>query len=196
MIRRWPLVEPESIASTTLLVVAIDHRHDRAVLAGDVDEAVGPELERMRRDIGQQIDGGDVGALVQIEHAEQMLRIGIAAVDAVAEDRHIGHAGLRHDEQFMHGLGKAVDHDLGLVGGGIEEQHLRRPSCRPRSCRCSCASAIVAFLATVIPGPSSPKRWSPEVRYPSSCVDNDSGLQERHYQWLWIPGSRLRRVPE
>ena len=36
----------------------IDHRHDRPVLAGDVDESVGPELERVRRDIGAQIDGG------------------------------------------------------------------------------------------------------------------------------------------
>ena len=78
----------------------------------------------MRRDIGPQIDGGDMGALVQIEDAKQMLRIGIAAVDAVAEDRHIGQAGLRHDEQFVHGAGKAVDHDFGLVGDGIEEQNL------------------------------------------------------------------------
>jgi hypothetical protein len=60
----------------------IDHRHDRAVLAGDVDEPVGPELERVRRDIGAQIDGGRMGALVEIEHAEQMLRVGIAAVNA------------------------------------------------------------------------------------------------------------------
>ena len=82
--------------------LAVDHRHHRRVLAGDVDEAVGPELERVRRDIGTQIDGGDMGALVQIEHAQMMLRIGIAAVNAVAEDRHIGHAeaaGFRHDQQ-------------------------------------------------------------------------------------------------
>ena len=107
MIRRWPLVEPESIASTTLLVFAVDHRDDGAVLARNVDQAVGPELERVRRDIGTQVDGGDMRALVQVEHARAMLRIGIAAVNAVAEDRHIGHAGFRHDQQLVDGaLGK------------------------------------------------------------------------------------------
>ena len=59
-----------------------------------------------------------------IEHAQQMLRIGIAAVDAVAEDRHVGASGFRHDEQFVHGLRKAVDHDLRRVGRGIEKQDL------------------------------------------------------------------------
>src|SRR5580704_13748982 len=53
-----------------------------------------------------------------------MLRIGIAAMDAVAEDRHISHAGLRHHQQLVHRARKAVDHHLGRVGGGIEEQHL------------------------------------------------------------------------
>ena len=52
----------------------------------------------MRRDVGPQIDGVDMGALVQIEHTEVMLRIGIAAVNAVAEDRHIGATGFRHHE--------------------------------------------------------------------------------------------------
>ena len=102
--------------------LAVDHRDHRAVLAGDVDQAVGPELERMRGDIGPQIDGGDMRALVQIENAEMMLRVGIAAVNAVAEDRHIGEAGFRHDEQFVHGSRKAVEHDLGRIGRGIEKQ--------------------------------------------------------------------------
>jgi hypothetical protein len=107
-----------------LVGLAVDHRHHRAVLAGDVDQPVGPELERVRGDIGPQIDGGDMGALMQIEHAEQMLRVGITAMDAVAEDRHISHAGLRHHEQLVHRARKAVDHHLGLIGRGIEEQHL------------------------------------------------------------------------
>jgi hypothetical protein len=33
----------------------------------------------VRRDIGAQIDGGRMGALVEIEHAEQMLRVELAA---------------------------------------------------------------------------------------------------------------------
>ena len=53
--------------------------------------------------------------LCEIEHAQLVLRIGIAAVDAVAEDRHIGAAGFRHHQKFMHGAGKTVDHDLGRV---------------------------------------------------------------------------------
>ena len=66
---------------------------------------------------------------MQIEDAQMMLRVGIAAVDAVAENRHIGHgglaAGLRHDQQFMHGAEKSVDHDFGLIGDRIEEQNFR-----------------------------------------------------------------------
>jgi hypothetical protein len=110
------------MASTTV-GLAVDHRHHRRVLAGDVDEAVRPELERVRRDIGPQVDGGDMRALVQIEDAQIVLRIGITAVDAVAEDRHVSHAGFGDDEQLVHGFRKAVEHDLGLVGLGIEEQN-------------------------------------------------------------------------
>jgi hypothetical protein len=50
-------------------------------------------------------------------------------MDAVTEDRHIGHRrqaiGFRHDEQFVDGTLVAVEHDLGFVGLGIEEQDLR-----------------------------------------------------------------------
>ena len=107
-----------------LVDLRIDHHDCGAVFAGDVDQPVGAELERVRRDVRTQIDSRDMGAFAQVEHAEQMLRIGIAAVDAVAEDRHIGHAGLRNDEQFVDRLGEAVDHDFGRVGDGIEKQHL------------------------------------------------------------------------
>ncbi len=53
-----------------------------------------------------------------------MARIRIAAVDAVAEDRHIGAAGLGDDQQFVHGLLEAFEHGLGLVAARIEEQDL------------------------------------------------------------------------
>jgi hypothetical protein len=64
-------------------------------------------------------------ALGEVDDAEQMAGIGIAAVDAVAEDRHIGEARLRHHQQFVHGAGKILEHDLGLVARRIEEQDLR-----------------------------------------------------------------------
>jgi hypothetical protein len=102
--------------------LAIDHRDDRAVLAGNIDQPVGPELERVRGNIGTQVDRADMRAFVQIENAQGMLRIGIAAVNAVAEDRHVGEAGLWNNKQFVHRARKAVDHHLGLIGRGIEEQ--------------------------------------------------------------------------
>ncbi len=83
----------------------------------------------MRRDIRMKIDGRNMRALMQIEHAELVLRIGIAAVNAVAEDRHIGQrrraVGFRHDQQFMHGTLEAVDNDFGCVGLRVEEQNFR-----------------------------------------------------------------------
>jgi len=105
-----------------LVGLAINYRHHRRVLASDVNKPVRPELERMRRDIGAQIDRGDMGALVQIEDAEVMLRIRIAAVNAVAEDGHIGEAGFRHHEQLMHGAREAIDHDFRRKVLRIEEQ--------------------------------------------------------------------------
>ena len=76
----------------------------------------------MRRDIGAQIDRSDMGALVQIEDAEVMLRIGIAAVNAVAEDRHISEAGFRHHEQLVYGAREVIDHDFRRKVLRIEEQ--------------------------------------------------------------------------
>ena len=64
----------------------------------------------MRRDVRPQIDVADMSALVQIDDRQQMARIGIAAVNAVAENRHIGQPGFRHDEQFVHGARKTVEH--------------------------------------------------------------------------------------
>jgi len=75
----------------------------------------------MRGDVGPQIDGGEQGALFEVEHTKPMLRIGIAAVDAVAEDRHVRHPGLRHDQQLVHGAREAVDHHLGLVSRRVEK---------------------------------------------------------------------------
>src|SRR5271163_4352503 len=53
-----------------------------------------------------------------------MLRMRIAAMNAIAEDRHIGEAGFRHDEQFVHRFRKAVDRHLGGIGLRIEKQNL------------------------------------------------------------------------
>ena len=58
-----------------------------------------------------------------------MLRVGIAAVNAVAEDRHISHGGqavaLGHDQELVHGALEVIEHDFGIIGLGIEEQDLR-----------------------------------------------------------------------
>ncbi len=77
----------------------------------------------MRRDIGRKVDIADMGALFEIDDAEQMSRIGIATVDTVAEDRHIGEPGMRHDEELVHRAGKTVQHHLGLETDGIEKQN-------------------------------------------------------------------------
>ena len=123
MISRWPLVDPEFDRLHHLVGLGIDYGDDRAVLARDVDEAVRADLERMRRDVGTKVDGGGMRALVQVEHANEMLRVGIAAMNPIAEDRHIGEAGFRHHQQLVHGARKSVDHQFGLVRGGIEKQH-------------------------------------------------------------------------
>jgi hypothetical protein len=101
----------------------VDHCDDGAVLAGDVDHAIWCESERMRRDIGREVDIADMGALFEIDDAEKMSRIGIAAVDTVAEDRHIGEASIRHDEELMHRAGKTIQHHLGRETDGIEKQN-------------------------------------------------------------------------
>jgi len=54
-----------------------------------------------------------------------MLRVRIAAVDAVAKDRHISEAGFRHHQQFVHGAREAVDGHLGFIGVGIKKQDFR-----------------------------------------------------------------------
>ena len=60
----------------------------------------------MWRDTGPQIDVADMSAFLEVDDAEEMTGIGIAAVDSVAEDRHVGLAGLRNHEQFVHGARK------------------------------------------------------------------------------------------
>jgi hypothetical protein len=45
-------------------------------------------------------------------------------------------------------------------------------------------------LDAVIPGPERSEEPGIHIH---SHPDNDSGLQERHYQRLWIPGSRFAR---
>jgi len=83
------------MAPTTLCVAGVDDRDDGAVLASDVDHAVGGESERMRRNVRNEVDIADMGALLKVDDGKKVTRIGIAAVDAVAEDRHIGEASIR-----------------------------------------------------------------------------------------------------
>ncbi len=103
---------------------AIDHRHDGAVLAGDVDQSVGTKSQRVRGDVGPQVDVPHVLAVDQIEDAEEMPRIRIAAVNTVAEDRHVGETGFRDHQQLVHVARKPVEHNLGRVGRWIEKQDL------------------------------------------------------------------------
>ena len=72
-------------------------------------------------------------------------------MDAVAEDRHIGEAGFRHHQQFMHRARKSVDHDLGLIADRVRGTGLSLPSCRPRSFHGGCRrrTSFSVFLAFV-----------------------------------------------
>jgi hypothetical protein len=80
-----------------------------------------------------------VRALGEVDDAQEVAGIGIAAVDAVAEDRHIGKAGLRHHQQFVHRARKTLEHDLRLIAHGIEEQDLRPHLVdRDQSARAAC----------------------------------------------------------
>ena len=78
----------------------------------------------MRRAAGPEVDRGEKRALLKIEHAKQVLRVGISAVDAVPENRNIGAAGFRHHQQLVHGLFEAVENHFGLVSDRVQEQHL------------------------------------------------------------------------
>jgi hypothetical protein len=72
----------------------VDHRDRSAILARDVDQAVRREPQRMRRDIGPEVDITNMGALLEIDDAKKMTWIGIAAVNTVAEDRYISEVGI------------------------------------------------------------------------------------------------------
>ena len=76
----------------------------------------------MRRDIGGKVDVADMRALGEIDDAERMARMRVPAVDAVAENRHIGKPGFRHQQELMHGALKAVEHGLCLECLRIEKQ--------------------------------------------------------------------------
>jgi hypothetical protein len=77
---------------------------------------------------------------------------GIAAVDAVAEDRNVGEADVRHHQQFVHRMGQIVEHDLGLVELTRPGNKTSLPSRRLRSvARAPPALAIVrCFLRGVV----------------------------------------------
>ena len=112
----------------------------------------------MGRDQGPQIDVAGTRAALEIEDEQQMARVGIAAVDAVAEDRHVGDAGFRQHQQLVHGARKAVEHDLGLVADRIEEQDLRPHLVDPDQPSCTvgagyhAAASLVAWMSRPILG--------------------------------------------
>src|SRR5262245_46856603 len=81
----------------------------------------------MRRDMGPDVDITNMGALLEIDDAKKMTWIGIAAVDTVAEDRHISEVGIRHHEQFVNRAGKIFQRDLCLIGNWIEKQNFFLP---------------------------------------------------------------------
>jgi hypothetical protein len=77
----------------------------------------------MRRDIGPEVDITNMGALFEVDDGKEMARIGIAAVNTVAKNRHISEAGVRHHKQFMHCAGKIFQQGLRLIGNSIEKQY-------------------------------------------------------------------------
>src|SRR5262245_12806116 len=106
-----------------LMRLGINDRDDRAILANDIDQTVKPELQRVQDNIRPEIDITDMGAHGEVDDAKHVAGIGVATVYSVAEDGHIGEAGVRHYEQLMHRAGKTFEHDFRLVGNGIEKQH-------------------------------------------------------------------------
>ena len=107
-----------------LVGLGIDRGHHRTVFAGDVDHAVGAKPQRMRRAKRRQIDALDDFALDEIDDVERVTGIRIAAVNAVAVDRHIGAVGFRDHQQFVHRTLEAVEHGFRHVGLRIEKQDL------------------------------------------------------------------------
>src|SRR5262249_38369904 len=96
-----------------------------------------------------EIDIADMGASLQVDDAKKMTRIGIAAVDSVAEDRHIGEPRLRQDQKLVHRAGKAVEYNLGCKTDGIEKQNFCADLVvRGHSVRATGAAADVIVLAT------------------------------------------------
>src|SRR5262249_7456335 len=55
--------------------------------------------------------------------AKEMPGVRIAAVDAVAEDRHVRARGVRDHQQLVHSGGKSFQYNLGLKGPRVEEQN-------------------------------------------------------------------------
>ena len=78
----------------------------------------------MRRDVAGAGRCRRARTLVQVDDVQRVAGVRIPAVNAVAEDRHIGAAGLRQHQQLVHGALEAVEHRLGLVGRGVQEQDL------------------------------------------------------------------------
>jgi hypothetical protein len=84
-----------------------------------------PSGPSVRRDVGAQVDVGEARALVQIDHAERVARVRISAMDAVAEDRHVGEARFGQDEQLVNSALEAVEDCFGPVGRGVQEEDFR-----------------------------------------------------------------------
>jgi hypothetical protein len=63
----------------------VDNSYDSTILAGYIDQIVGPESQRMWRREWPEIDIAHMGALDQIDDAQEMSRIRIAAMDPITE---------------------------------------------------------------------------------------------------------------
>ena len=53
-------------------------------------------------------------AVFEIEHAEQMLWVGIAGENSVSIDRNVGPVGFWEHEQLVHRLFEAIKYDFGF----------------------------------------------------------------------------------
>jgi hypothetical protein len=104
--------------------IEIDERDDSAVLAREVEQTVRPDLQPMRRDVGCQIDIGDVPLHRKIHEGEQVAGIGIAPMNAVAVDRHVGGRAVAVDQQLVRHPLEVVEDHAHRVADRIEKQHL------------------------------------------------------------------------
>jgi hypothetical protein len=92
---------PVTADSNHLTRGPVDDSHDNTVLTGYIDQIIGTEPQRRWRREWPKINIAHMDALHQINDADEISRIWIAAMDSITEDRHIGKSLLRHDKWLM-----------------------------------------------------------------------------------------------